>query len=187
MRATKNMIKEKNNFILLLLVILFLISGNDSIAQGNMVQSNQMRLGTGIVRIAEAGQIADSVNVWGDVQNSGRFLLPRGTTLTDLISYAGGPVLFRSGDVVIDWSVIKLNVTITTINEVNQKEFKQYTFMYSNEIPNEFSNYKLKNNDVVVFQVKRKRNWRDYLQVIGPIATTLMTTILLYDRIQRTF
>ena len=32
-------------------------------------------------------------------------------------------------------------------NDKKQKEFKQYTFMYSNEIPTEFSNYKLKNND----------------------------------------
>lgn len=172
--------------ISLTLLILFLPLTSLVYSQQNiMFQSNQMRLAAGIIRIAEAGQVADTVNVWGDVQNSGRFLIPKGTTVSQIISYAGGPVLFRAGDVVIDWSVIKLQVTVS--RKDSETKPKTFTFYYSDKVPNEFAQYQLKGDDIIIVQVKRKRNWRDYLQVIGPIATTLMTTILLYDRITRVF
>jgi len=150
-----------------------------------MMQSNQMRLGAGIIRIAEPGQIADTVNVWGDIQNSGRFLIPKGTSLAQLISYAGGPVIFRAGDVLIDWSVIKLEIVVSRKGDYSKPN--KFSFYYSESVPKNFSDYQLGNDDVIVVQIKRKRNWRDYLQVIGPIASTLTATILLYNLVRNTF
>ncbi|TNE74753.1 hypothetical protein EP331_00775 [bacterium] len=148
--------------------------------QNLMNQTNQLRLGGGIFRIAEQGQLADSVNVWGDVQNSGRFLIPVGTTIANMISYAGGPVLFRTGDTVIDWSVVKLEITVSRSKTDNTQSQKKFLFAYSEKVPEEFKSFELENGDIVIIQVKRKRNWRDYLQVIGPIASTVTAVITTY-------
>ena len=55
-------------------------------------QSRMFRLGEGMVRIAEPGEIADTLNLWGDISAPGRYIVPRGTKLPDLISYARGPL-----------------------------------------------------------------------------------------------
>ena len=42
------------------------------------------------IRVAEIGQLVDSVNVWGDVNSSGRYLIPEDTNLPELISFSFG-------------------------------------------------------------------------------------------------
>lgn len=186
-------IVTKSKYILLIFssILFVLLCISESYSQSNniMYQSNQMRLANGIVRIAEPGQLADTVNVWGDVQNSGRFLIPKNTSLSKLISYAGGPVLYRTGDTVIDWSVVRLEVTISKKDSTNKNGggYTRFIFSYSEKIPNEFNEYHISNDDVIIIQVKRKKNWRDYLQVISPIASTLTATILLYNLVKTTF
>lgn len=180
----------KNSFLILFLILLFTQFAHQttSAQQGVLFQSNQMRLGSGVVRIAEPGEIADSINVWGDVQNSGRFMVPRGTSLAKMISYAGGPVLFRTGDTVIDWSVVKLEISITKTDSSSKKApFKRIVFSYAESVPSIFNEIYLDNNDIVILQVKRERNWRDFLQVIGPIASTITAVLTTYFLVKNSF
>ncbi|MDZ7692700.1 MAG: hypothetical protein U5K69_16505 [Balneolaceae bacterium] len=84
------------------LVLLLAFAQTDSIAQVNqgqqLYQSQQFRLGDRIIRVAEPGQISDTLNVWGDINSPGRYLVPRGTSLPQLISYAFGPQTIRSNE-----------------------------------------------------------------------------------------
>ncbi|HCI72301.1 MAG TPA: hypothetical protein DHV30_17575, partial [Balneola sp.] len=63
----------KGILVSFLITILFGL-GQDLIAQNQQLYtSQQFRLGERIIRISEPGQLADSVNVWGDVGSSGRY------------------------------------------------------------------------------------------------------------------
>ena len=75
------------------LSILFILLGTFAVVAQNTRLGNsslQFRDASRFVRVAEPGQLADSVNIWGDVGYSGRYLLPKGTTLPEFISFAGG-------------------------------------------------------------------------------------------------
>lgn len=78
------------------LVLFAMGSSIDLMAQTRQTPtSQQFRLGDRIIRISEPGQLSDSVNVWGDVGSSGRYLVPKGTDLTELISYSFWPYYFK--------------------------------------------------------------------------------------------
>ena len=80
-------------FLKIVIAGIFLFTGlvlTEAQAQerGNQLQySQQFRLGERIIRVAEPGQLADTLNVWGDVNSPGRYLVPKNTTLPQLISY----------------------------------------------------------------------------------------------------
>src|SRR5699024_2330201 len=76
-------------------------------------RSQQFRLGERIIRVAEPGVLADSVNVWGDVNSAGRYLVPKDTRLPELISYSFGPQTIRSNESNLDWSKMRVEVNIS--------------------------------------------------------------------------
>lgn len=98
----------------LFLIIFCLLTIDLAEAQQRSVpQSQQFRLAEGMVRIAEPGQIADTLSLWGDVAAPGRYIVSRGTTVNQLISYARGPLSIRSGETDLDWSEVRLNIRIS--------------------------------------------------------------------------
>lgn len=172
--------------LLTLLTILLLLPALSAIAQTQMDRQSQMfRLGDGIIRIAELGQLADSVNVWGDISNSGRYLIPRGTTVMEMISYARGPINLRTGEITLDWSRVRVEIAISRFDKESKEEnVDVFVYQYNHPVPEELRNYKLKNGDVLSVQVRREPTFRDYISVISPVLSLLLSTWLLYDRIR---
>lgn len=171
--------------LLPLLTILIFIPALNAFGQTQMDRQSQMfRLGDGIIRIAEPGQLADSVNVWGDISTSGRYLIPRGTTVPELISYARGPISLRTGETTLDWSEVRVEISISRYNpETGLDDVDVFTYFYNQAMPADLRGYKLKNGDVVSMQVRRRPTFRDYISVISPVVSLLLSTLLLYDRI----
>lgn len=152
--------------------------------QRNIQFSQQFRLAEGIVRIAEPGEISNLVNLWGDVNAPGRYLVPRGTTLHELISYARGPAAFRTGETTLDWSKLRIEVNISRYNNNNSSEdVYSYRYRYNEQIPTGMRQFVLQEDDIVSLEVKRRANLSDYLRVIGPIASIAATTLLVIDRL----
>lgn len=73
--------------LLLRLIILWL-----STAPGAMAQE-VVSPGVAVYRFAEPGQPVIGVDLWGSVRQTGRYFVAPGTSLLDLITLAGGPVL----------------------------------------------------------------------------------------------
>jgi hypothetical protein len=146
--------------------------------------SQQFRLADGIIRIAEPGQLADTVNVWGDVNNPGRYLVPRGTTLPELISYSRGPARFLTGETTIDWSKIRVEVSVSRFNpETSTEEFRTFRYRYNEPLPEGMRGYRLSNDEVIAMQVRRKPAFIDYVRVVAPVVTIVATSILIVDRL----
>jgi hypothetical protein len=139
-------------------------------------------MGEALIRIAEPGQLADTVNVWGDVGVTGRYLVPRGTNLTDIISYARGPSRFSTGETVFDRSAFRIELVISRANSEGKEITHKFTYKYEDPLPEELRFFPIRNGDLVYIDSRRKATFRDYISVLSPTISLVLSAILLYDR-----
>ena len=134
------------------------------------------------IRVAEPGFLVDSVNVWGDVNSQGRYLVPEGTNLPDLISFSFGYTpLGREASV--DWAKTQVEIKVSRFDEDRKLvEVAYFRYRYHDPEPPEMWEFELQNNDIVTLQVRRKASITDYVGVIAPVLSVLTTTLILWDR-----
>jgi hypothetical protein len=112
--------------------------------------SQQFRMADRIIRIAEPGQIADTVNVWGDVNSPGRYLVPKGTALPELISYSFGPTGFRDRETALNWSRLRIEINIADYDPENGKEIVQnFRYRYHEPLPEGMRSCTSNKNNVI--------------------------------------
>ncbi len=137
------------------------------------------------IRVAEPGQLVDSLNVWGDVNSSGRYLVPEGTNLPDLISFAFGYTSITGREVNIDWARTQVEVKVSRFDENRRSvEVAYFRYRYHDPEPVEMWEFELQNNDIITLQVRRRPSLADYVGVIAPVLSVLTTSILLWDRLR---
>jgi len=163
-------------FLLVLFVILSSIKIPDLFAQEG---------GERFIRVAEEGQLIDSVNVWGDIGTAGRYLLPEGTNIPDLISYASGYNTLRDRETQLGWSAVTLEVKVSRLNENREAmEIAYFRYRYHDPEPIEMFDFNLQNNDIVTVQLKRKPTLRDYVQVLGTTISVIVTSLVFVERLR---
>lgn len=176
-------------FFFVALVTLLCCSARALQAQGQNQQlfmSQQFRMGERVIRIAEQGELADSINVWGDVGSPGRYLVPKGTSLSKLLSYSFGPTTFRDGQSELDWSRLRVEVNVQEyVVETNEEVITRFKYRFEDPLPPGMSTFKLKNNQTISVRVKRKATFRDYVQVIAPAISAIATTFVVVDRLSQ--
>lgn len=123
------------------------------------------------------------MNVWGDVGVTGRYIVPRGTNLTDLISYARGPVRTGTGEADLDRARFRIELIVSRKEEDSETRHA-FTYRYEDSLPAEMRSFPLLNGDLVYLQVRRRPTYRDYITIVSPTLTLVLTAILLYDRAQ---
>jgi len=171
---------------LFLFITIAQITVEAQVRQGQQLyQSQQFRLGERIIRVAEPGQLADTLNVWGDVNSPGRYLVPKNTTLPQLISYSFGPQTIRDRESNLDWSKMRVEVNISEYSqEKGQETVKNFKYKFDEPLPQGMRNFDLQNNQVVAIQVKRKPAFIDYVRVIAPVISGVATSILIIERLR---
>lgn len=164
-------------------LFVFVISTSAISQTQQLYTSQQFRLAERIIRIAEVGVLADSVNVWGDVGSSGRYLVPQGTTLPQLISYSFGPNTI-GGETQLDWSKMRVEVNVQQYDiEKGVQTIEKFSYRFEEPFPEGMTTFKVQNNQTVTIRVKRKPSFRDYVNVIAPVLTSIATTIVIVDRL----
>lgn len=137
------------------------------------------------IRVAEPGELVDSLNVWGDVASAGKYLVPEGTNLPDLISYSLGYTQLRGNETNIDWSKTQIEVKVSRYNKNNRLvEIAFFRYRYHDPEPVEMFEFDLKNNDIVTLQVRRKPSFTDYVNVVAPVVGVLATSFLLIENLR---
>lgn len=136
------------------------------------------------IRVAEMGELVDSVNVWGDVNSQGRYLIPEGTNLPDLISFSFGYTpLGREAS--IDWAKTQVEIKVSRFNEERRLvEVAYFRYRYHDPEPPEMLEFELQNNDIVTLQVRRRASIADYIGVIAPVLSVITTTLILWERLR---
>lgn len=146
----------------------------------NIRGSNQFRMGERLIRIAEPGQLADTVSLWGDVGSTGRYLIPEKMNLQQLISYSGGPRGLDSD--LFNWSKVSITILVSRYSEkMEEADINRFEFFYNEPMPSELYDFSLENEDVVSVDVRRRPNFLDYIRVASPILSTI-TSILILTR-----
>lgn len=171
-------------------VVIFIVSSffvSDLYAQSRQTPTSQLFRDTGrIIRIAETGELSDSVNVWGDISSTGRYLIPRGTSLLELMTFGSGPNTFNDAQTRVDWSKLRVEVYINEFDTANNKfNVTDFSYRFEEALPVEMEHFQLKNNQTVIIRVKRKPTIRDYIGVIAPAISAVATSILLFERLSR--
>jgi hypothetical protein len=172
---------------LVLFPLLFLVLQlPQALGQGRQLEfSQQFRQAERIIRIAEPGQLSDTLNVWGDVNSPGRYLIPRNTTLPELISYSFGPATIRSREADLDWSKLRLEVKVSRYNDQeNDVDVTTFKYRYDQPEPAAMFEYDLQNDDIVTLQVKRRPSFIDYVRVIAPVISATAAGILVIERLR---
>lgn len=137
-------------------------------------------------RVAEIGQLADSINVWGDVRSSGRYLVPKGTNLAELISFAYGVTQLRGRESDIDWAKTQLEVKVSRYKKQKKMvDVALFKYKLDDPEPPEMFDLDLQNNDIVTLQVKRKPSFTDYLRVVAPTVSLFATSMLLIQNLTK--
>ncbi|NIT55823.1 MAG: hypothetical protein GWN00_06185 [Aliifodinibius sp.] len=147
----------------------------------------QMPEGTGdrYIRVAEIGELADSVNVWGDVGSSGRYIIPERTTLPELISFSFGYTQLRGNDANIDWAKTQIEVKVSRYNEGRKRvDVALFRYRYHDPEPVEMFEFDLQNNDIVTVQVRRRPSLTDYVGVVAPVVGVVATSFLLIENLR---
>jgi len=131
------------------------------------------------------GELVDSINVWGDVGSAGRYLVPEGTNLPDLISFSFGFGDLRGRESDIDWAKTQVEVKVSRF-DANRRvvEVAYFRYRYHDPEPIELWEFELQNNDIVTLQVRRRPSLTDYIGVIAPVLTVLTTSLILWERLR---
>ncbi len=117
------------------------------------------------------------VSVWGFVKYPGRYLVPINTTVTDLLSYAGGPTDDAHADQLRLYRVLKDGTN------------KLYTFSYDDIIWGdslEFTKRKLpelKASDVLVVPGSQRLYFRDWASLTLSVLSVLISLTILILRL----
>jgi hypothetical protein len=138
------------------------------------------------IRVAEIGELVDSVNVWGDVNSAGRYLVPEGTNLPDLISFSFGYTQMRGGGTSdVDWSKTQIEVKVSRF-DANRRvvEVAFFRYQYHDPEPVEMFEFNLQNNDIVTIQVRKRPSFTDYVGVIAPVISIIATSFLLIENLR---
>jgi len=177
----------KKYLLINLLILLVVVLAETVQAQQNMLmQSQQMRQGETFIRVAEPGQLADTISVWGDVLTAGNYIVPRGTSLAKLLSFSRGPSRINTSETVLDWSQLRYQVHISREQkDASGNSFYSFSFKNNGEIPQGVRTTIIANRDIVILEVRRKPAFIDYVRVIAPILTAVSTTILIFINFNR--
>lgn len=137
------------------------------------------------IRIAEMGELADSVNVWGDVTSSGRYIIPEETNLPELVSFSLGYTPMRGLESDINWAKTVIQLKVSRYNQSRNKvDVAMFKYRYDKPEPAEMFDFNLKNNDIVTVQVRRRPSFGDYVKVVAPVVSIVATSILLIENLR---
>ena len=150
---------------------------------GNDILSTQQG---GYFNYGDKDKVNIEVNIWGFVKYPGKYLIPKGSTIMDLISYSGGPVteskledirLFRPRN-------DSLNTKDKLIN-------LDYNDLLWDSPPNERQNFKNKINlnlepgDILIFTGEPRYFARDNVNFILSISAVLVSIGILVVSIRK--
>lgn len=124
-----------------------------------------------IIRLAPTGVLADTINVWGAVTQRGRFMVPRGTTVVQMLSYTGGPGVgagtTRIGDarsIFGYYARPQVEVYLHRYNQQQDREtLERWVYRLRDPFPEGMRDYPLKNGEYVTVYIRTRPTALQYV------------------------
>lgn len=167
--------------ICLLITNQILTAQNDDI---KVLSDELMKGGQNYYNYSDKNKENFEIILLGGVANPGKYLIPQGTTLLELISYAGKPV---SEDI---YAYIKIIRSVRPgDNSVKSEDILRidYKSLFSKEPGTGYvkNNPLLKAGDIVVFPLEKELSFWDYVKDVALILTPLISIASLIISITR--
>lgn len=167
-------------FLFNLINFTYLYSQDDKIRAG--ISGRLYSQNGGYFDYGDPNKVNIEVNVWGYVKFPGKYLIPKGTTMLDLLSYSGGPTENATPD------LIRLFRPKNDSLSIPKDEI--YTFDYNDLIwEKELKNIKVRQNvtllpgDILVVTGEDRLFFRDNLYLILSILTSAISLGILINSI----
>lgn len=151
----------------------------------SQAQFSEEMLSNRYIRVAEMGELTDTLNVWGDVASAGRYIVPEDIKLPELVSFGMGYTQLRGRESDINWAKTQIELKVSRYDQ-NEKmvDVALFRYRYQDPEPVEMFEFDLQNNDIVTLQVRRKPSFGDYVGVIAPVVSVIATSFLLIDNLR---
>jgi hypothetical protein len=178
------LINLKNIFytIVFSAIIIFagVLNAQDKERVGNVQTFNQQG---GLFNYGDKEKVNIEVSVWGYVKYPGKYIVPQGSTLVDLISYAGGPLIDAKLEEVRLFRPKNdtLNITEDEMIKINYNDI-----FWSEKITNHKNrNIRLVPGDILIFPGEPKLFFKDNITLVLSIASVLVSLAILAVSIVR--
>jgi hypothetical protein len=124
-------------------------------------------------RFADPDDVVMAVSVWGDVRFPGYYEVPRGTTLSALLSMAGGPANARRTNRQRIRTVIALHRPAESSSQVREPV---YTISAVNAVPDVDQQLVMFEGDILSVETVTRTafSWRDVFPIVGAIGTAAL-------------
>ncbi len=128
----------------------------------------------GYFNYSEPSTINIKVSVWGFVKYPGRYFIPINTTVTDLLSYAGGPTDDAHADQLRLYRVLEDGTNELYTFDYDDIMWGDSLVLKQREIPNLYA------SDILVVPGSEKLYFKDWIMITLSIVSTLisLTTLL---------
>lgn len=145
-----------------------------------------------IIRFAPIGVLADTVKVWSVPGGRARYLLPRGTTVTELLSYPGvGPnmrtagIRGSEGTGVLGYLVRpQIEIYLNRYDpDKGEETLEHWRYRVREPFPEGMRNYPLRNGEYVTIYVRTRPTTLQYVFFGISTLGTLIGGYYLIDRV----
>jgi hypothetical protein len=162
----------------------FVQSGNINAQDKERVGMNQIfSQQGGFYNYGEKDKVNIEVSVWGYVKFPGKYIIPQGATLVDLISYAGGPIIDAKLENIRLFRPKNDTLNITK-DEMMKFDYNDI-FWSDNVSKNDKRNVILKAGDILVFPGEPRMFFKDNIYLIVSVASVLISLAILVVSITR--
>ena len=158
------------------LVLLF-INASWAHAQQSYLERSRLNQAA-FYNYAEPGDVTVKVHVWGAVRFAGLYEIPRGTTVTEVVSLAGGPQFGERN------RRTSRSINITLLRRGDHDVEVAYQSTMKNQLLVVGDDPILVNGDVLTFDstIRQGLQWRD----VFPVVSMVGTIILIAERLRTT-
>jgi hypothetical protein len=166
------------NFKILLfsLLMFFLTSLQNSYSQDTSIligKDLQIKTGATIYNFSNPNKVNFEVIVWGGVKLPGKYIVPEGTTLIDVLTLTGGP---SNEGIIASFKLIRgrdVNGKYTSTEVLNLN----YSDFFKREQTTQLvkTNPLLRPGDIIVFPIEEEKNFWFYTKEVLAVLTPLLS------------
>jgi len=165
--------KIKVFFVTIITLMTVLYSGDARSQDTSLVIGNKIiKQKINYYDFSDPLKINFEVIVWGGFRNPGKYIVPEGTTVIDLITYAGVPI---NSDLLESIKLIRTKEISTKFSTSNVIQLNFKKFFLKENLNFGIENPKINPGDILITQIEPEMGFWDYVKegilILGPLAS----------------
>jgi protein involved in polysaccharide export with SLBB domain len=160
------------------LILMITVSVNGQVKRERIGEEEIQKVGANYYNYSDKDRVNIEVSLWGFVKSPGKYLIPRGTTFTDLFTLSGGP---QNEAKLTDIRIVRLKNDSLNIKDdkVIVLDYNDYLWEEKIQNPNK-NNPILEPGDIIIVPGSAKSVFKEnFSLILTAIATLTSVAVLL--------